>query len=198
MVDSGNGFKQFGTFPDDFSYWIVSSISEFTKDFWFVDGDPVIFFIVEPLIPQINSNYEAIAEFTLNATYGQILSQKILYTFEAGMYSGTKIIDYFPQQKILLLETSGGDGCGGWGVIWKLDQAGTRTDIQKYGGGCSINEKIPQYKGYLEHKLFFESMKYDATQLPPIPYSVDKVYSIDPLSLNKQFLELLPNELEKN
>ncbi|PIY80771.1 MAG: hypothetical protein COY80_01235 [Candidatus Pacebacteria bacterium CG_4_10_14_0_8_um_filter_42_14] len=196
MADDGTGTYELLDRFQNRKHGILSSITTETRDFWYVkenDEGKELFFIVEPYLLQFaHTNYEAIIKIN---TEDFPVNENILYINKLGFYSGTKILDYDLKRKVLLLETRMGDGCGGEGTVWLLDDNGKRTDVERYGSGCGISEEAPKYYGFDGALLYFASMKPDDTLPPPDKFSPDKYYSVHPYTLEKKIIPSIPESL---
>lgn len=120
--------------------------SESVADFWY-DSPKGVIFIVE-----VREGLEQIFKYSLNI--GMQYRIQVLKTSSLSMYSGVdRILDYFPETNSILMESGGGDGCGGGGTIWTLKGMQEQI-IQKFGIGCwEFGE--PRFAGYDGKFLYF-------------------------------------------
>lgn len=151
------------------------------KDFWY-DSSTNTVFAVE-YRNNIKANLEQIFQYSLN-NQGQTKVQA-LKTSNINIYNGPDtILDYFPPDT-LLMETAGGDGCGGYGTIWTLKGSESQT-IQEFGAGCAFKEK-PRFIGYGKGLLYFAV--FDSTQTPiSTDFGLKEIFTINPKTGSKTLI----------
>lgn len=144
------------------------------RDFWY-DNKTNIVFAVEHR-SSIKTGLQQIFKYSLNNQDGS--RTETLKTTNTNFYSGPDIIlDYFSESDTLLMETAGGDGCGGYGTIWTLRNSVSQT-IQEFASGCAFKEK-PRFVGYGNELLFFAM--FDATQTPiSSDFGLKEIFTINP------------------
>jgi hypothetical protein len=175
-IDNG----KFIAFDDNFNFWIARSVTDQTKDFWY-DDDNSKLFTIDTILPQSDEDYEAINIYHFE-DHVQLHTVNNIYVGKAGLYSSTRILDYYPQVQTLLLITEGGDGCGGGGGVWTLNENSVRHDIKNFGMGCGVSVEKPVYIGYFKG-LIYAGLVQKAENLPiPEEYEITKIISINPLT----------------
>lgn len=144
------------------------------RDFWY-DSKTNIVFAVEHR-SSIKTGLQQIFKYSLNNQDGSKI--ETLKTSNTNFYSGPDIIlDYFSESDTLLMETAGGDGCGGYGTIWTLRNSVSQT-IQEFASGCAFKEK-PRFIGYGNGLLFFAM--FDSTQTPiSSDLGLKEIFTINP------------------
>lgn len=131
------------------------------KDFWY-DNSTNTTFVTEEENAGVRSRLEQIFKFSLYAKEDRI---QVLKVSELGIYSGgDRILDYFPDSDNLLLESVGGDGCGGWGSLWLLNKERSQI-LKEYGSGCMSQDK-PRYAGYDGKFLYFALFNSGESKYP--------------------------------
>ncbi len=110
---------------------------------------------------------------------------------------GLDLIDYFPQQKQILLREGCGDGCGGGGTIKLLSTSGIEADLMEYATGCgrlateTNDDQInyPQtYLGYVQGKFYFGEIEMEDDDWEKA--RLTRVYGLDPLTRIKQAVKV--------
>lgn len=144
------------------------------KDFWY-DNKTNIVFAVEQR-SSIKTGLQQIFKYSVNNQEGSKI--ETLKTTNTNVYSGPDtILDYFSDSDTLLMETAGGDGCGGYGTIWTLKGSLSQT-IQEFVSGCAFKEK-PRFIGYGNELLFFAI--FDSTQTPiSADFGIKEIFTINP------------------
>lgn len=125
---------------------------------------------------------------------------KTLGIFESGsafngIYTGIKFIGYVPSKKAALLRSAGGDGCGGWGVLWLINESGRTEEVQRFGGGCMTDSGY-RYGGNYNDKLLFAKI-IPTTEKEYEQYGefakITQVFTIDPETLTKETVPFVSN-----
>lgn len=121
------------------------------------------------------NQYEEIAAYTWSGEdERKLISKTQLYFAAPGMYSATRILELAGND--LLLRTSGGDGCGGWGEVWLLT-GGKKNSVQEIGFGCGVAKDRPGYIGYHNGKVILYDLD-DPEKWDTSP--VSRIFSLDP------------------
>lgn len=191
VIENGKLIKVSDTYSE--IDWIKYAITQFTSDFWYSEKDKILFTV--NVLPDYDIYPGSVSEYI--ARYPKETdAESVLITFEPGLYSRTKILDYFPEQKFLLLRTQGVDGCGGWGTIWQLNLEGERTDLQKYGLGCAAHRKNPTYFGYHKGKVYFGKVDREVGEYyDPDTNSIVEIFSIDAITGIRKLISRSLDEL---
>lgn len=148
--------------------------SKTVRDFWYDDKTNIVFAVEHR--SSIKTGLQQIFKYSLNNQDGSKI--ETLKTSNTNFYSGPDIIlDYFSESDTLLIETAGGDGCGGYGTIWILRNSVSQT-IQEFASGCAFKEK-PRFIGYGNGLLFFAM--FDSTQTPiSSDLGLKEIFTINP------------------
>lgn len=157
-------------------------------DLWFNESLDSLIVIESRGSVDTDNGYEQITRY-YKQTKDSKWQAEILSLKQPGIYSRTRILQYYPLLSKLLLLTNGGDGCGGSGEIWSI--TGTRENqIQLVESGCADNGN-PEYLGFSEEKLIFGARKpnENGSEFPII----SKVYTQDPRSGIKQTILEIPD-----
>lgn len=144
------------------------------RDFWYYSKTNIVFAVEHR--SSIKTGLQQIFKYSLNNQDGSKI--ETLKTSNTNFYSGPDIIlDYFSESDTLLMETAGGDGCGGYGTIWTLRNSVSQT-IQEFASGCAFKEK-PRFIGYSNGLLFFAM--FDSTQTPiSSDLGLKEIFTINP------------------
>jgi len=156
---------QFGTlddkqvfipFPDEILQGAIEqTISANVTDFWF-DEDSKRLFLVQNLgRPLSFANSQGFFQITFSPNQETKHSTRweMIYSNQPGMYAGSSLLYFYPEQELLLVSTIGGDGCASWGHIWTLNLSGEAKTISQVSGGC--NSTAPRFGGLVNGQLIF-------------------------------------------
>lgn len=113
-------------------------------------------------------------------------------------YCANNFLNYYPQTQQILLHEGCGDGCGGGGELNLLSKSGSSQKLASYGAGCGMVQEggpfLPVYLTYLDGKLYFaEYVPADDPKNEDLLWMdavINKIYSIDPVSRSKQYLDI--------
>lgn len=161
---------------------------QFLRDFWY-DSNSNQLFVVETVEgkDEERSQGEINEQISVYSPTENQLTTKTLLLHNPGIYSGSRILNFYPDLGKLLFNTRGGDGCGGWGKIWTLEE-GIQKTIQEYATGCA-EQKLPRYLGFNGKLLIFTTNKIvspdDFFIQDPIILSI---FTMDPLTLEKKIV----------
>lgn len=162
---------------------------QFLRDFWYDSNSNQLFLVeaVERKDEEVSPD-EGSEQISVYSATESELTTKTLLLHNPGIYSGSRILNFYPDLEKLLFNTLGGDGCGGWGKIWTLKEEGIQTTIQEHATGCAKPE-LPRYLGFNGKLLIFTT---DKIVSPDDFYIHDPVilniFTIDPLTLEKKIV----------
>lgn len=77
-------------------------------------------------------------------------------------WSGNELLNYYPETDQVLINTMGGDGCGGEGKVWLASQRGQEVLVLETAFGC-VHIDRPRYLGFRENKLILARAESDGT-----------------------------------
>ena len=114
------------------------------------------------------------------------------FSVKSGMvvrtYFNDEILDYFPKQNQLLVNTSSGDGCGGMGTVKLFSSGAVNETIKEIGMGCSLQTR---YLGYINNLLYFGEIDQSKQQSANWEdATITQVYSFNPLTRERVNLQL--------
>lgn len=145
------------------------------RDFWYDNKANIVFAVEQRSL--IKTGLQQIFKYSLNNQESSKI--ETLKTTSTNVYSGPDmILDYFSDSDTLLMETAGGDGCGGYGNIWTLIRNSVSQNIQEFASGCAFKEK-PRFIGYGNELLFFAI--FDSTQTPiSTDFGIKEIFTVNP------------------
>lgn len=114
-----------------------------------------------------------------------VVDWKLINSFSQGLYSGTTIDAYYPNEGILILNTFGGDSCAGWGLLRQVKIDGSVTEIAKTGTGCG--DGIHYHTNIIRNKLILGDSREITISDNPSSALIN-IYSIDPITLDRTMI----------
>lgn len=166
---------------------------QFLRDFWYNTSSNTLF-VVEALETKDETNSTSEGEEQIASYFirNEQIETKPILVHNPGLYSGTRILNFYPSLERLLLTTSGGDGCGSWGNVWMLNKDSTKQEVQEYAGGC-LRPELPRFLGFNGTVIIFATYK----PLAPEEYfdiwerggnMIAGIFTMDPLTLEKKIV----------
>jgi hypothetical protein len=151
------------------------------QDFWYSETDKA--FIVDEMLGGDLNGYYRISKYSPMDKSLSNIKLDTFYFKRASLYEAQKLLDYFPATNSLLVMSAWGDGCGGGGKIWMVNNNQTITEISKFGSGC-VDYNLPRYMDYGNGDLYFTNEEESDLQ----NFKILSVFSLNPITRVKKTL----------
>ncbi len=177
-----------------FSYILVPEFDDIV-----LDRDSENLYAVIKVSLGMSGNQLYLLQTDSYGAYPQVEPLKFFPSDKHGL-CGIGLIDYFPQQKQILIQEGCYDGSAGVGTIKLISHSGKETKLNSFVAGTAlatnsekeINKELPvtylAYLAYVQEQLYFGEMEVEEGNWEKV--RIVKIFSVNPLTGISQYVDV--------